>query len=57
MERREFELGNGHRHLDGWMLPLCRLILGQATGEFRGTNAKTATAPAATPGGIRRRGA
>src|SRR6187402_2516701 len=33
-----------------WMPHLCRLILGHATGEFRGTNAATATAPAAAHG-------
>src|SRR5471030_2135417 len=41
--------------LGGWMLPLCRLILGGATEEFRGSNAPPPTPPAAAPGGIRRR--
>ncbi len=54
MERREFELGDGHRHLGGWMPLLCRLILCRATREFRGSNAPPSTSPAAAPGGIRR---
>src|SRR6185437_10057932 len=37
MERREFELGNRHGLLGGWMLPLCRLIIDCATEEFRET--------------------
>src|SRR5262249_23164780 len=37
MEGREFELGNGHRRLPGWMRHLCRLMLDGATGEFRGS--------------------
>src|SRR5712671_319843 len=57
MERREFELGDGHRHLGCWMPLLCRLILDRATREFRGTNAPPCDPPTAAPGGIRRRGA
>src|SRR6266404_7028380 len=39
VERRKFELWDGHRHLGGWMPLLCRLILDRATREFRETNA------------------
>src|SRR5262249_52292482 len=55
VERREFQLGNGHRRLGGWMLLLCRLILGGATTQFRGSNAAPSAPPAPAHGGIRRR--
>ena len=55
MERREFELGwtlLSSRRLEA---SLCRLMLGDATMEFRGSNAPPTAPLAAAHGGIRRR--